>query len=117
VSGNNPLRRRLLLAVLAVGLFVCVCWPMVWFFTCHSPVSDAENTARCSADANGHRMVGYLGTIVTEPDAVGGCEVRFEFSDLSADPPQRLVTVRLRRGWSLAGWEVLEMREDPFPRQ
>lgn len=97
------------------GLLVCPCWPVVLFFTCYSPVQDAAATARRHAEARGYRMAGYVGDILAEPDALGACEVRFDFTDLSADPPRRVVTIRLRRGWALGGWDVVEMREGPYP--
>lgn len=80
--------RQLLVATAAVaGLSVCL-WPVVWVFTCYMPVQSAAEPARRAADM-GYRMEGYLGTIPSEPDAVGGCTVQFEFHDFSADPPQR----------------------------
>lgn len=98
-------------------MLVRPCWQVMWFFTCYSTVPDAADTARRYAEARGYRMEGYIGDILSEPDALGACEVRFDFPDLSADPPRRVVTARLHRGWALGGWDVVEMRAEPFPRK
>jgi hypothetical protein len=108
MTSRETLARLSVLAVLAFALLtVCCWWDTRWLD--FNPIDDAEPTAKRHAAANGYRMEGYRGDFSQEPDADGGCEVRIVFYDCTDDPPKRKVTVKLRRTWRLAGWNITGM--------
>lgn len=58
-------------------------------------------------------MEGYSGDFISESNVLGGCEIRYQFVDYSVTPPKRHVTIQVRRGWCLGGWEVTDVQEKP----
>ncbi len=104
MSRRGKIVRRSLIALSLLGLLTCTCfWRDSYFFDLY-PMLEAHCEADRYAAANGYRD-GRPGEFVKQPDGVGGCEVQVVFRD----PQERKVTLRLRRAWGFAGWEVTRL--------
>ena len=107
--------QKILLFIFVSSVFVYVCWQIVWYVTCHSPVPEAASVIQQHGSHSGYEMRGFIGQITSEPNQIGGCEVRIEFCDFSTNQPKRTMIVEAKRSWALAPWFVTDVNEKPIP--
>ena len=100
--------RLLLLVAVIVACGVCLWLPLVTFND--MPPWEAMDAARRHAQEAGYDVIesGGSGEYITQPDALGGCEVEAHLGFRMTDD-RRLVVVRLRRSSALGVWRLVSV--------
>jgi hypothetical protein len=109
-------RSAVLIFAVAASCGTCLWLPLVTFNDL--PPWEATEAARRRSVADGHPVqnAGSMGQYITQPDALGGCEVEVLFGLPPIGERERDVAVRLRRSSALRGWQVTDVAVRESPR-